>query len=871
MRKKLQSCLVLMAIMVASPANAVVVINEVFINPPGSLDDTAEYIELMGTPGKKLDGYAIAFLAGGMAKYYPLDSIPPIPGEGAGCCPEIDEFFSLDGLSLGANGLLVIAHGADFDYPTVLSDTNLRANWEADPVWNGLLDTPGRLENDASMTILLIRNRPGITEADPANPAGLRWGKDIAHDAELIRPVIDPQDGMMKDQWGDGNLDKGQPNGLGGNTLDLKGALTLGTFDDLEVVDEVSYESERGWEYDVDGRHVDDGSSIAGLPYRHVHALDDPQGFNPDALTRVDYRTKGPGWTPAAGATGEMGNGNNWQDTATEQWIRGESTVLFNRAAGSFDFYYDNSANTNPDSIQPFIVNVPLWLNDGVGTNYDFTSQTTYPIMAGRVNPLSIPFIPGDADRDGDCDTDDIAKIAAVFGDDDWIFSNSFADAPEGDDGDPAAQTRPWDVDATGDNGIEASDLQWALNFQGSTNGRVVGVRYDSTTPSATGVFLNSNASVACTVTLSTNVPSGNPLDNLSTSDVIEVTVSGRVTAGAITTINQQNGIMQYVHDALLDMSGVLKIASVQALSPYNTTRASLMTLDGVSGDLGARRINGHTTNFVQGLTSAVPLYRITLQPVGLGTTTLSIAPATEPKFAASTPFGLKVGRTNHNGNPSGAAYPAGVTFTVTTSSLLAPNAETGGFAKNRYISFEPNNAGVVAFRVTKTGGPGAGGVLGWVAEPGAVDAAKIVATPVFRVWDEAVVHVGDCPVIPLASYEIEATTDGVVFSDPLPIVTISQPGAGKFWGDTVGSFDGFEWSGPNGLVNANDFLAALQTFQLLPQGPSFSVVDVQSVSSIDPCLNRIVNIADVFLLLQAFQGNTYPFTTNPGSCPVCP
>src|SRR5262245_58336724 len=276
---------------VAAGANAGVIINEVFANPAGSFDSTREYIELLGTPNMKLDGYAIANIFGSLNRFYPLGSIPPAP-----VAQEIDELFSLDGLRLGPNGLLVIAVSVQANYSTVLADTNF-TRWTT--LWNGGLDTPGQLENDGSKTVMLVRHRPGTTQADPANPAGLRWGKDIVVDGELVTPVIDPQDGIAKDQFGDGGLDIGDPDNFGGSTLDLRGESTPGINDDLEVVDEVSYEQDRGWEYDVDGRVVDIGdSTIGGLPERRVHALDDPQGFTPDMLTRVDYRTKGPGYPP---------------------------------------------------------------------------------------------------------------------------------------------------------------------------------------------------------------------------------------------------------------------------------------------------------------------------------------------------------------------------------------------------------------------------------------------------------------------------------------------------------------------------------------------------------------------------------------------
>ncbi len=649
-------------LILAAGAQATVFVSEVFINPPSTLDDTREFIELLGTPGKKLDGYAIAVLNGTEQKLYPLNSIPPIPSP----TPEIEEFFSLDGLTLGRNGILVIGiqSGTSFYYPTLLSDSNF-ARWTT--IWNGGLDTPGKLRNNGSFTIMLVRNRPGRTEADPTNPAGLRWGKDIPHDAELLTPVLDPN-GQWRDQWGDGDLDEGQANGLGANTLDLKGASTLGDVtDDLEVVDEVSFEDGRGLEYDVDGRRVDVGSSSGGLEERRVHTLDDPAGFNPDALTRVDYRTKGNGWAPADGNyPGELPGGNNWQDTATEQWVRGEGAIGSGGQGETPQFFYVNDLNADPDAVQPYETHVPLWLDDGNAPDYNFASADTYQIMAGRINPLVVPFIPGDCDRDGICDANDISKIAAVFGDDDWLFSNSFGDAPQGDSNDPAIQTRPWDVDSTGDNGIEASDLQWTLNFQGDTTGKIVGVQYDSTTPATSGVVLNPNTGVECTATTSVNIPGGRTLTTLFVCDIVEVTVSGQVTAGANTTTGEENGIMQYVHDVKISSPGIVKVTSIEPLGSFSTTRTSLEDLQGTDGDLGLDLINGFTTSFTEGLTGPAVLYRLTLQVIGAGSADVTVWPTAAAKFAASTPHGFKVGHTNSNGNPSSSAYlPASLSITA--------------------------------------------------------------------------------------------------------------------------------------------------------------------------------------------------------------
>lgn len=488
---KKQILLIMCVLILLPKAQAMVFINEVFINPPGPSEEgdlNHEFIELLGTPGRKLDGYAIAVMNGTQRRYYPLGSIPPLPSP----APEIDQLFSLDGQILGRNGILVllIRNPGTSYYPELLPDCNY-LNWKDPPLWNGGLKEPNDMDNNGSFTIMLIRNRPGQTQADPCDPNGLLWGKEIPHDAERFTPV----DG--NDQFGNGNIDRGDPNGMGGYTLEMTGLGTAGYLtDDLEIVDEVSFEDKSGWEYDTDGRHVDADSTRPGLPHRHVHALDDPAGFNPDALSRVDYRTKGNGWLPATGATGEMPNGNNWQDTATEQWIRGNTEVVYSAEFETGIYFYENITNTDPNAVQPYKTHVPLWLDDTNVPDYNFASLNTYHIAPGRINQLAIPFIPGDCDRDGICGANDISKIKAVFGNDNWIFSNSFGDAPEGDSNDPATQTRPWDVDATGDNGIEASDLQWTLNFQADTTGKIVGIYYDTNTPAVNGIVLNPSTSV---------------------------------------------------------------------------------------------------------------------------------------------------------------------------------------------------------------------------------------------------------------------------------------------------------------------------------------------------------------------------------------
>ncbi|MBI4717885.1 MAG: hypothetical protein HY763_08790 [Planctomycetes bacterium] len=192
-------------------------------------------------------------------------------------------------------------------------------------------------------------------------------------------------------------------------------------------------------------------------------------------------------------------------------------------------------------------------------------------------------------------------------------------------------------------------------------------------------------------------------------------------------------------------------------------------------------------------------------------------------------------------------------------------------FFKNRYVYFTPGTGAQPAeFRVVRRA-PSPPGHLGWVSAPNANSISRIVPNRITRVWTESIVYVGDCEVMPEASYEFWMSTDGGQTSTLVRVAGTARRPTPKFWGDTVGNFDGLYWSGPNGVVNTNDFVAALKRFQSVPAAPHLTTVDVQAVSSTDPCLNEVVNIADVFLLLKAFQGDPYPFTTDPATCPPCP
>ena len=220
-------------------------------------------------------------------------------------------------------------------------------------------------------------------------------------------------------------------------------------------------------------------------------------------------------------------------------------------------------------------------------------------------------------------------------------------------------------------------------------------------------------------------------------------------------------------------------------------------------------------------------------------------------------------------------------TYSVVITRVAAPQVAPAPHdrRKNRYVSFAPNNgSGSVAFRVAKTTAP-TGSC--WVQAPVQAGANQYAATcganPVFRVWSEPVIHVGDCEVIPVANYDVAATADGAVFSSSLAVGTILLPTLNsKLWGDTVGINNGSEWTPPNGFTNVNDVLGILAYINGAAIRPQFTVANLQAISSADSCLNAFVNTADVQISVRAISGDSYgpPNTgkiTDPAMCPGCP
>ncbi|MHC4698111.1 MAG: DUF7948 domain-containing protein [Planctomycetota bacterium] len=198
---------------------------------------------------------------------------------------------------------------------------------------------------------------------------------------------------------------------------------------------------------------------------------------------------------------------------------------------------------------------------------------------------------------------------------------------------------------------------------------------------------------------------------------------------------------------------------------------------------------------------------------------------------------------------------------------------------KNRYVSFDPNNLGItvaLAIEMTESGeSPSSTGPLGWVGQPDENDISRVVVDPYFTDGWPEVVHVGDCEIVPVATYSVRATPDAIVFSVSLEISTILKP-INWHYGDVVGMGTGdlpplLGFTSPNGVVNVSDVQAFLLTMQgpLTPCVPT-TWVDLHGLGvGIPP--NFILNVSDLQRILWGIAGQQYldaPEHVSPGDCP---
>ncbi len=157
---------------------------------------------------------------------------------------------------------------------------------------------------------------------------------------------------------------------------------------------------------------------------------------------------------------------------------------------------------------------------------------------------------------------------------------------------------------------------------------------------------------------------------------------------------------------------------------------------------------------------------------------------------------------------------------------------------------------------------------------------ARVDTTPVFNVWTLDTLHVGDCEIIPVATYEIRACLPpgGTICSDPLTIGTITQPflspGFRGDYGDVAGPVDAIgDFTPPDGNTNVVDVSAYILTNQNYgtvnkPQThPTW--VDLHGPGAGNPP-QYILNVSDLGQILKGFGGDAWtddPGNMNPSEC----
>ena len=167
---------------------------------------------------------------------------------------------------------------------------------------------------------------------------------------------------------------------------------------------------------------------------------------------------------------------------------------------------------------------------------------------------------------------------------------------------------------------------------------------------------------------------------------------------------------------------------------------------------------------------------------------------------------------------------------------------------------------------------------------------ARLSAAPSFRGWADArfpltTLHVGDCEVIPAATYEIRAciedpATGEIVCGDALTISTIEQPflapGFRANYGDVAGPVSLGNFAPPDGIANVTDVSAYLKTVQnygviplKLPQvHPTW--IDTTGLGAGNPP-QFIINVADLQVIRFGITGKTwvdFGGNLNPAACP---
>ena len=208
---------------------------------------------------------------------------------------------------------------------------------------------------------------------------------------------------------------------------------------------------------------------------------------------------------------------------------------------------------------------------------------------------------------------------------------------------------------------------------------------------------------------------------------------------------------------------------------------------------------------------------------------------------------------------------------------------------KNRYLSIDPTvNSQPVAYHVTLTQlddqyDDSCLPLTGWLSVPWSVPFGSVSyvidvpplpfgapnpnGLPQVRYWTggPSYLHVTGCEVVPAATYEIRASTDGITpLEPPLTIMTSHNPlGPAQHWGDVTSEPGAtIPWRPPEYATSFTDISAVIKTFENTG-GPAGSWSDIE--------IDHAVSFGDVNFVIKAFEGARYPEIANLGGVSVWP
>lgn len=213
------------------------------------------------------------------------------------------------------------------------------------------------------------------------------------------------------------------------------------------------------------------------------------------------------------------------------------------------------------------------------------------------------------------------------------------------------------------------------------------------------------------------------------------------------------------------------------------------------------------------------------------------------------------------------------------------PQPEPNPIAKNRYISFLPNNPGrQTALRVIFVDLPPPfdvrNGTHRWVGQPSAVsenggsvspvagfpdfNASALQCQPLYADWSAfGIVHAYGREIVPGGLYDIQVINANCDVADE-SCYTAALNLSTSVWGDVGGAFVDGAWSAPDGRVDViTDVVAILNKFSNQPTAP------IKARADLEPdIVDGLINITDVLRAVHAFSGLRYPFEPGPLPCP---